>query len=134
MFKKFAFLGFIFLSFLSCNEKKTLPDSDIDVARTFIRAIQDANFEEAASFIVADGENNNALSRLKKDSESKSAAALETYKNADIIIDELTPVNDSVTIVHYAISSNQAQKNKLKLIKRNGQWLVDLKYTFSGNL
>lgn len=134
MLKRFIFLGFALFLFCGCNEKKALPDSDIDVARTFIRTIQDANFEEAGNYIVADQENKNALDRLKKDAGSKSAAALETYKNADIIIDELAPLNDSITIVHYAISSNKAQKNKLKLIKRNGHWLVDLKYTFSGNL
>lgn len=134
MFKRFAFGGFLLLWLWSCNEKKTLPDSDIDVARTFIRNIQDSNFDEAANFIIADDENKNSLERLKKDAASMSAEALEKYKQADIIIDELAQANDSVTIVHYAISSNQSQKNKLKLIKRNGQWLVDLKYTFSGNL
>jgi Domain of unknown function (DUF4878) len=134
MFKKLFLIAFIFVSFWSCREKKTLPDSDIDAARTFIKSIQDNNFSEAESFILADQENKAALSKLKKDAGSKSTAELEKYKNADIIIDELEPVNDSVTIVNYAISSNKAQKNKLKLIKRNGQWLIDLKYTFSGNL
>ena len=134
MLNKLLLTYFAAALFISCNEKKTLPNSDIDVARTFIRSIQDGNFEEAANFILADPENTASLATLKKDAAEKSAAALEQYKNADIIIDELSPVNDSVTIVNYAVSNNRSQKNKLKLIKRNGQWLVDLKYTFSGNL
>ena len=134
MFRKLLFLYIAAVSFSGCNEKKAMPDSDIDTARTFIKNIQDNNFEAAESFILADQENKASLSKLKKDAQAKSTAALEKYKNADIIIDELTPVNDSVTIVNYAISSNKEQKNKLKLIKRNGKWLVDLKYTFSGNL
>ena len=125
---------FVALVFLGCNEKKSLPDSDIDVARTFIRNIQDNNFDEAANFILTDQENKAALAKLKKDAKSKSTSELEKYQMADIIIDEIEPLNDSVSLINYAISSNRTQKNKLKLIKRNGQWLVDLKYTFSGNL
>ena len=134
MFRLLFLICFAALVFLGCNEKKSLPDSDIDVARTFIRNIQDNNFDEAANFILTDQENKAALDKLKKDAKSKSTSELEKYQMADIIIDEIEPLNDSVSIINYAISSNRTQKNKLKLIKRNGQWLVDLKYTFSGNL
>jgi Domain of unknown function (DUF4878) len=134
MFWKYFFTGLSVISMCSCNEKKAMPDSDIDAARTFIKSIQDDDFSVAGTFILADPENKEALSKLKKAAESKSAAALEKYKNAEIIIYELEPVNDSVTIVNYAISDDTSLKNKLKLIKRNGRWLVDLKYTFSGNL
>ena len=134
MFRSLFLICFSVILFLGCNEKKSLPDSDIDVARTFIRNIQDNNFDEAANFILTDQENKAALAKLKKDATSKSTSELEKYQMADIIIDEIEPLNDSVSIINYAISSNRTQKNKLKLIKRNGQWLVDLKYTFSGNL
>ena len=134
MFRKLLFISFAAVSILACNEKKAMPDSDIDVARTFIKNIQDNNFTAAEIFILSDEENKSALSKLKKAAESKSEAELEKYKNADIIINELEPLNDSVTIVNYAISNNKSLKNKLKMIKRNGRWLVDLKYTFSGNL
>jgi hypothetical protein len=134
MFRKLLLTCFAAALFSGCNEKTAQPNSDIDAAHTFIKYIQENNFEAAENIILKDQENKASLIKLKKAAESKSAAELDQYKNADIIIDELSPVNDSVTIVHYAISSNKAQKNKLKLIKRNGQWLVDLKYTFSGNL
>jgi hypothetical protein len=134
MFRPLFLICFSAILLPGCNEKKSLPDSDIDVAGTFIRNIQDNNFDEAANFILTDPGNKAALAKLKKDTESKSSAELEKYQKADIIIDEMEPLNDSVTIINYAISNNRAQKNKLKLIKKNGQWLVDLKYTFSGNL
>ena len=134
MFRLLFLICVAAILFLGCNEKKSLPNSDIDVARTFIRNIQDNNFDEAANFILTDQENKAALAKLKKDAKSKSTSELEKYQMADIIIDEIEPLNDSVSIINYAISNNRAQKNKLKLIKRNGQWLVDLKYTFSGNL
>jgi len=134
MFRKFLLTCFAAALFSGCNEKKEQPNSDIEAAHTFIKYIQENNFEAAESVILNDQENKESLIKLKKAAENKSAAELEKYKNADIIIDELSPVNDSVTIVHYAISNNKEQKNKLKLIRRNGQWLVDLKYTFSGNL
>jgi hypothetical protein len=134
MFRPLFLICFAAVLLPGCNEKKSLPDSDIDVARTFIRNVQDNNFDEAANFILTDAENKAALAKLEKDAKSKSTSELEKYQKADIIIDEMEPLNDSVTIINYAISNNRAQKNKLKLIKKNGQWLVDLKYTFSGNL
>jgi len=59
---------------------------------------------------------------------------LEYYRNADIIINEISTVSDSVSIVNYSTSFLRNKSNKLKMVKVNGQWLVDLKYTFSGNM
>ena len=134
MFRNLFFVLLAATFFSGCHEKKAPPGSDIETAHTFIKNIQDNNFSAAEDIILPDQENKASLNKIKKDAGSKSAAELEKYKNAEIIIDEIEPLNDSVTIVHYAISSNRSQKNKLKLIKKNGQWLVDLKYTFSGNL
>ena len=124
----------VIASFLGCNQKTESSSSDIDAAHTFIKFIQDNNFDEAEKMMLMDEENTASLNKLKRAAESKSSTELAQYKNADIIIDELAPLSDTVSIVHYSISSNMNQKNKLKMVKRNGKWLVDLKYTFSGNL
>jgi len=56
----------------------------------------------------------------------------EGYKNANIIIDSIQNISDSVTIINY---SNTFKKSptKIKLVKKNNEWFVDFKFTFTGN-
>ena len=59
----------------------------------------------------------------------------EGYKNSNIIIgnDGVENVSDSVAIINYS-NTFKNKPSKIKLVRVNGQWLVDFKYTFSGNL
>ncbi|MEI9958405.1 MAG: hypothetical protein WDM90_19350 [Ferruginibacter sp.] len=51
------------------------------------------------------------------------------YKSSDIIINTLTPLKDT-TIVNYSNTYEKNTKTNLRLVRSNGVWLVDLKYTF----
>ena len=123
----------------SCNER-TVPNTDIDVARAFIKDILDNNFNEAETFILKDsaniGEDTNKqfFDLFKKQYESKSKEELESYRNAEIIINEISNVSDSVSIVNYSNSFRRDKSSKLKIVRISGRWFVDLKYTFSGNM
>jgi membrane peptidoglycan carboxypeptidase len=122
---------FFFIS--SCNTKKEIPNTDIEVTRAFIKDILENNFKGATDFVLPEDTNDQYLSLFKKYFESKSKEELEQYKNADIVINEINNVNDSVTIVNYSNTYKKNEKNKVKVVRKNGQWLVDLKYTFPGN-
>ena len=124
----------IILLLNACNTKKNVPNTDIEVARAFITNILNNNFKEAESFILKEETNKQYFDLFKKDYGSKSKEELENYKKADIIINEISPVNDSISIINYSNSFKQNKSNKVKMVRVNGQWLVDLKYTFSGNL
>jgi membrane peptidoglycan carboxypeptidase len=117
----------------SCNTKREIPNTDIEVTRAFIKDILENNFKEATDFVLPEATNDQYLSLFKKYFESKSKEELEQYKNADIVINEITNLNDSVTIVNYSNTYKKNEKNKVKVVRKNGQWLVDLKYTFPGN-
>jgi len=117
----------------SCNTKREIPNTDIEVTRAFIKDILENNFKEATDFVLPEDTNEQYLSLFKKYFESKSKEELEQYKNADIVINEINNVNDSVTIVNYSNTYKKNEKNKVKVVRKNGQWLVDLKYTFPGN-
>ncbi|MEO6731003.1 MAG: hypothetical protein ABIN01_07280 [Ferruginibacter sp.] len=123
----------LILTFSSCN-KNAVPNTDIDVASAFIKDILENNFKEAETLIFKEETNKQYFDLFKKEYESKSKDELDNYKKADIIINEISPVNDSTSIVNYSNSFKRDKSNKLKMVKVNGQWLVDLKYTFSGNL
>ena len=118
----------------SCNTEKKSPNTDIEVARVFIKDILESNFKDAETFVLKEETNQQFFELFKKEFESKSKSELESFKNADIIINEISPINDSVSIINYSNSFKKDKSNKLKMVRINGQWMVDLKYTFSGNL
>ena len=138
---KFNFLvAAIWIALLSSCSQTNVPNTDIDVARAFINDILSNNFNEAEKLVLKDNANINEdtnkqyFDLFKKQYESKSKEELENYRNADIIINEISTVSDSVSIVNYSTSFLRNKSNKLKMVRVNGQWLVDLKYTFSGNM
>ena len=128
----FAILGIALFS--ACNSNSKVPNTDIEVARSFIKNILDNDFKAAETLVLEEDTNKQYFDLFKKEYESKSREDLENYRKADIIINEISPVNDSVSIINYSNSFKKDKSNKLKMVRVNNRWLVDLKYTFSGNL
>ncbi len=119
----------------SCNDQtKKEPVTDIDVANTFVRNLLDNDFKEAEKYLLKDDTNSQIFERFKKQYSAKDKAILKKYKQADIIVNETSYVTDSVYIFNYSNSYSRTDKTILKLVRLNDKWLVDLKYTFSGNL
>jgi translation initiation factor RLI1 len=114
----------------SCNDSRKNPTTDIDVARSFIKDLLENDFNSAKEFLLDEEANNQYFELSKKEFEGKSKEVLKKYKESDIIVNELTPVNDSVSIVNYSNSFNKEKKYLLKVVRQNGKWWVDLKYTF----
>jgi hypothetical protein len=50
-----------------------------------------------------------------------------SYKNATIRPVAITGENDSTVLYKYYHTSNPADTTTLRIVKRNGDWLVDLK-------
>jgi len=123
-----AFITFTLLN--SCNDSRKNPTTDIDVARSFIKDLLENDFKNAKEFLLDEESNNQYFELSKKEFEGKSKEVLKKYKESDIIVNELTPVNDSVSIVNYSNSFNKEKKYLLKVVRQNGRWWVDLKYTF----
>ena len=121
--------------FLSCNTgEKSAAVTDTDVATAFIRNILDNKPDAAEKYVLDDESNRQYLQIIREQYRKKNKAELDKYKNANIIINEISYVTDSIRIVNYSNSYDRAMKNKVKLVRIQGKWLVDLKYTFSGNL
>lgn len=125
----------IMLIFLSCNSnEKQSPQTDTETATTFIRDVLNNNLSAAETFLLQDEANGQYFESFKQQYSKKDKAELEKFKAADIIINEISNVSDTVTIVNYSNSYKKDVKNKIKLVRINGKWLIDLKYTFSGNM
>jgi Domain of unknown function (DUF4878) len=135
--KRYPFI-FLFLLFLlpACsNDKKPTghSENDIDAARNFIRAALDGKFDEARTFLLPDSVNTNFMdvaerSYQKTDNETKNG-----YRSSSINIHQLSPVNDSTTVVIFS-NSFKNDHDTLKVVKQNGQWLVDFKYLYEHDL
>ncbi|MBS1753502.1 MAG: hypothetical protein KF741_10425 [Ferruginibacter sp.] len=135
MLKKYFFLLLLFTTVISCNnESAKTPKTDVDVARAFVRNILDDNFKEAEQYLLKDDTNMQIFERFKKQYNQKGKEVLEKYKNADIIVNEISYITDTVCIFNYSNSYNITDKTPLKVVRIDGKWLIDLKYTFSGNL
>lgn len=135
MIKKFILFLVLFAGMLSCNNKtKKDPVTDLEVANAFVRNILDNNFKEAERFLLKDETNQQYFDRFQQQYDAMDKAILEKYKEAYIIVNETSYVTDTVFIFNYSNSYMRDDRNKLKLVRIDNKWLVDFKYTFSGNL
>jgi hypothetical protein len=129
-----SLLAFTFL-LLSCNnEKKAYPETEVNVATAFIRDILDNKIDDAEQYLLKDTVNMQYFESFKQAYLKKNKAELENYRSADILINENSTVNDTVHIINYSNSYKKESKSVLKLVYINGRWVVDFKYTFSGNM
>jgi hypothetical protein len=128
---KNIFILLFFASLLSCsNDTKKIPTTDDEVATTFIRHVLDDNFKDAESYLLKDDANIQYFERFKESYEKKEKAELDAYKKADITINEIKKIGDSLRLIDYANSYKKEVKQKLKLVWKDNKWQVDLKYTF----
>jgi hypothetical protein len=130
MIKQFCCCFIVTIALFSCggNVKKD-PVTDTDVATTFIRSVLDDDFKTAGKYLLNDETNRQYFETFQRNYQAKGTAELEKYKSADIIINTLEPMQDT-SIVNYSNSYEKNKQTKLKLVRSNGKWLVDLKYTF----
>ena len=66
----------------ACNNEKKIPNTDIEVARVFIKDILENNFKEAETFILKEETNQQYFDLFKKEFESNYIwPALLSYFN-----------------------------------------------------
>lgn len=131
--------SFLFLSFFyACNNTdqqapSNKPENDLDAARMFIRNALDGKFYAARQLMVSDTTNDQRMSDTERNYEHMSEEDRQGYRNANIQIHNTRNVNDSTRIVAYS-NSYKNKIDSLKVVRVNGQWLVDLKFTFQDRL
>ena len=131
--KKYFLISFLLIAVCySCNnnDKKdhTTSENDVDAARNFIRAALDGKWNQAKKFMVEDSVNVQLLETTEKTYNAISNENKRNYRESEIIWYETRTIGDSITIVNYA-NSFKNEKDSLKVVRNNGQWLVDLKYS-----
>jgi hypothetical protein len=130
--------SFLLLFTTACNNDdknagKPTSENDIDAARNFIRAALDGKFNEAKTFLFADSSNIEYFDANQRNYQRISGDEKRNYREATINIHNVTPVNDSTTIVIYP-NSYKNDHDTLRVLKKKNQWLVDLKYLFEHDM
>ena len=134
--KKTLTLSSLLLFFIiGCNEKKEppKPQDDVDAARKFIRSALDGNYGETKTYLLPDSINIQYLEVAALNYNKLPGDAKLAYKNSTIQVYEVSPVNDSTTVVVYS-NSYKNDHDTLKVVKMKGQWLVDFKYLYQHDM
>lgn len=122
------------ISFAACNNSPEIKKTDpLESGRGFIEASLKGNYDEAKKYLLEDSTNIEYFNGLKDFNSKRSKEEKEGYKNANILIDSTQKISDSVTIISYS-NTYKKKPSKLKMVRKNNEWLVDFKYTFTGNM
>lgn len=121
------------LMLISCHTAtESKPDTALDAGRAFIRASLDGNFENARTLLLKDSQNVQQYNRYEKFYADLPLTERNNYKQASYEINKYEDVSDSVTIINYS-NSFMHKPQEIKVVRSNDNWLVDFKYTSSGN-
>ncbi|MFT4094820.1 MAG: hypothetical protein QM640_14405 [Niabella sp.] len=116
---------------ISCKNKedeKQDMSTDIGAAIGFLQAALKGKYDVAADYMLHDSTNDeqlDAVSRVRLSSEEKIG-----LWGASINIHSRKLINDSTSIIVYSNSFHKENSDTLKVVKKEGRWLVDFKYLF----
>lgn len=117
----------------SCSNSSDVDKSDPLISgRGFIEASLKGDYITAQKYLLPDSTNMQYFEVLKDFNGKMDPETRREYSNANIIIDSSISKSDSVDIIYYT-NSFKNKPSKIKLVKKNNQWLVDFKYTFVDN-
>jgi hypothetical protein len=134
--KKYALLIAIIIV-TACSSEENYPpvENSLDAGRQFIESVFKGNFKRAGMLLLDEPKNKQLLKeKMEDDFYKRTSQDRNELKQSSItILTTEEVVKDSVTIIRF-INSYDSKPAILKVVKQNGNWLIDLKYTFSGNL
>ena len=112
----------------ACGDSHSLKKAEDaqDAGREFIRASLDGNYEKASFFLYPDSTNKMLFEKWKRDHEHLDHEEQKKYRNADILPINIQALNDSVTSYTYA-NTYKKDTTTIRVVRINGEWLVDLK-------
>ncbi|OIR01164.1 hypothetical protein GALL_167970 [mine drainage metagenome] len=129
-------LLFTIIIFTSCGSgthQFAKAENSLDAGREFIDAILKGNFEKANFYMLNDEANKKLLLEYQTKYNLQSREEKLGLNQSEIIILQVEDISDKETIINYSNSFDKI-KHKIKVINKNGDWFVDFKYTFDGNL
>ena len=135
--KSIALVSSILFLLMACNnsdkEAGTNSDNDMDAARNFLDAALKGDYKNASAFMLKDSANLEYLNVTERGYQRLSSDEKSKLKAASLRFFDTKQVNDSTTVTVFA-NSYKNDMDTLRIIRKNGQWLVDLKYLFEHDM
>jgi hypothetical protein len=126
MIKKLIIPSLLLLAACGNDHSFKKAEDAQDAGREFIRASLDGNYDKASFYLYADTTNKMLLNKWKKDYDQLDHEVQKKYRDADILPINIQAANDSVTSYTYA-NTYKKDTTTIKVVRINGEWLVDLK-------
>ncbi len=126
---KHLLLSLLVFVVASCGDEagyKPAADAQ-DAGREFIRASLDGDMKKAGYYLARDSANIYIFNKFRNQYEQLSPDEKRQYREAQIRPIKIEKINDSVVDYIYSNSYKQKDTTVIKIIKQNGEWLVDLK-------
>ena len=125
---KATFASFFLVFIISCNTGKTFtPAEDAqDAGRQFIRASLDGDYEKARFYLLNDSVNLLLISKWQQGFDKMDRDTRQQYREANILPINIHAINDSVTTYTFS-NSFRKDTTTVHIVRKNGEWLVDLK-------
>jgi hypothetical protein len=136
--KRIVWFGLLALAtFGACTNdeqetKAAASENDVDAARNFIRAALDGKWGAAKNYMLQDSTNVQLLERAESMYQTQDREEKRGYRESTINLYDTRQAGDSITIVKYS-NSFKKKMDSLKVVRLNGQWVVDLKYSLLAN-
>lgn len=130
---KFAITALIVFTIIISSCSHAIDKSDPLVSgRGFIEASLKGDYRMAKNYLLEDSTNLEYFEGLKNFNSKMSREDRHGYADANIIIDSSITPSDSVDFIYYT-NTFKNKPSKIKMVKKNKDWLVDFKYTFRDN-
>jgi hypothetical protein len=125
---KTTFAGCFLFFIIACHAGKTFtPAEDAqDAGRQFIRASLDGDYEKARFYLLNDSVNLILINKWQQDFDKLDRDTRQNYREASIIAINIKAINDSVTTYTFS-NSFRKDTTTVHILRKNGEWLVDLK-------
>jgi len=113
---------------IACHAGKTFDKAEDaqDAGRQFIRASLDGDYEKARFYLLSDSVNLLLISKWQQGFDKMDPDTRQQYREANILPVNIHAINDSVTTYTYS-NSFRKDTTTVKIVRINGEWLVDLK-------
>ncbi|MEO7801211.1 MAG: hypothetical protein ABIR81_04390 [Ginsengibacter sp.] len=111
------------------NRTSPTLDDPMSSGREFIESSLKGDYASARKHLLQDSLNIEYFNGLQNFNEKMNGKDKLGYKDANIIIDSISKLSDTISIIHYS-NTFKNKPDKIKMLKVDNNWLVDFKYTF----
>lgn len=101
-------------------------ENALDAGRQFVDGFLNGDHDKAFFYLLKDSTNEMLFETQRSAYRSMDAATQKNYQGASIY-PTVTDVNDSTTLFRYYHSAKPTDTTTLRIVRKNGEWLVDLK-------